>query len=282
MKVSTALRRTWAVYREHFGELMLTLLLQLVLRGIALTPLLFLAAPQTRMLALLCVPLYGLIVLPARQNVALALQDMLDGGSLFTLRLISWEDYGRKLLRGLAATLKMLLWCLPLIAGVILEQWAQKGGGSGSLDVATLMRAVRSLGGGDLMRGLLLLADLYLLTLIPPLVGCAFHCGTRHAAALGNPKLVRGHRGRLLRLWCAGLLAFLPFLAVIAYPCFSFLQALAAAVLEFFNTLTFTFPNPSAMLIVLGVSVVALLLPAIPFRTLLPAVYMKDAAHDAP
>ena len=100
MKLTAALKATWHTYRTRFPEMLLTLLLQAVLRLMAFAPLLFLCAKETKLLALACIPLYILIVLPARQNVAEAMQDALSGGQLFSLRLISFEHYGRKVWRG--------------------------------------------------------------------------------------------------------------------------------------------------------------------------------------
>ena len=279
MTFSSVLRRALAAYRGHFRALMMTLLLELVLRLIALTPLLFLAAPQTRPLALICIPLYLLIVLPARQNVALALQDLLSGGSPFSLRLVSLEGYGHKLLRGLISVGKLLLWGAPLIVGVALARWAWSGGGS--FDGFTLLRTIRSFGGDDLFRGMAYLAAIYLATLIPLLIGCAFHSGDRHAVALGNPRLPKGRRGALIRYWFAGLIVFVPFLAVAAFPCASLIRALMGAINEFFNTFEFTFPAVGPQLAMLGTAVVILLLPAIPLRALMPATCLRDAADRA-
>ena len=281
MKVSTVLRQALAVFRKHWKALMLTLLLQLVLLGIALVPLLFLAAPQIKALALLSVPLYLLIVLPARQNVALAMQDMLSGGSLYTPQLISTEDYGRKLLRGLITALRLLLWCVPLIAGVAVALWATRG----NVDAFTVYRSIMAFGGGDSFRGIQLLVIIYLLLLVPVVLGCAFHSGARHAAALGDPQLTKGRHGALIRLWLGGLAALVPFLVAAAIPCAWYFRALADAVRVFFSTFEFTLPNPGAAIIVLIVLVVVLLLPAVPLRTLLPAIYLRAAKdgddHDA-
>ena len=91
MKFCAAVKATWHTYRTRFPEMLLTLLVQLVMRLMAFAPLLFLCAKETKPLALLCIPLYILIVLPARQNVAEAMRDALAGGHLVTLRLISLE-----------------------------------------------------------------------------------------------------------------------------------------------------------------------------------------------
>ena len=278
MKLSSVLRESLLIYRKHFRELMLTLLLELVLRLIALAPLLVLAAPQTRPLALLCMVLELLIVLPARQNVALGMQRLLAGGSLFGPELVSMEHYGRKVLRGLTAALKMLLWALPLIAGVALALWAQRGG---SIDGFTLMRFIKDLGGGEIFRGIGVVAAIYLATLIPPMIGCAFHCGDRHASALGHPRLTKGRHGALILLWLGGLVFFLPFVIAAIFPCAGFFRALMAAVSAFMDTFDFAFPSVGPTLAVLGALVIVLLLPAIPLRTLLPAVYLKAAQTDS-
>lgn len=287
MKLSSVLRESFLIYRKHFRELMLTLLLELVLRLIALAPLLFLAAPQTRPLALISIPLYLFIVLPARQNVALGVQSLLSGGPLFTHQLVSAEDYGKKVLRGLTAALRMLLWAALLIAGVAVIQIVRSLDGN-TLDVLTLMRFIKSMGGNDLFRGFGVLAAIYLATLIPVLIGCAFHSGDRHAAALGSPELTKGRRGALIRLWLVGLAVFLPFAVAVAFPCASFFQALIAAIEEFNVTFTFVFPAVGSTFAVLGALVVILLLPALPLRTLMPAVYVRaaqaesaDSAHAA-
>ena len=271
MKLTTVFREAWRAYRQHFGALMLTLLLELVLRAIALTPLLFMVLPETKALALLCVPLYLLIVFPARQNVALAVQDMLDGGSVFSLRLISGEDYGRKLLRALTSALRLVMWFVPLIAGVIVALWATRG----SMDGFTLLRSIRSIGGGDSFRGLAIVAAVYLLTLVPPVLGCAFHSGARHARALGDPSLTKGRHGKLIGLWLLSLAVFVPFVAAAAIPCAGYVRSLADAVTAFMNTASLSIPSFGSTRIAVLALFVVLALPAIPLRTLLPAVYMR-------
>lgn len=277
MKLKNVFGEAWRVYRQHWRALMLTLLLGLVLRGIALAPLLFMILPETKPLALLSVPLYLLMVLPARQNVALAAQDLLNGESVFSLRLVSAEDYGRKLLRGLISALRLVIWCVPLIAGVIVALWATRG----SIDGFTLLRSIRSIGGGDSFRGLAIVAAVYVLTLVPPVLGCAFHSGARHAWALGQPSLTKGRHGKLIGLWLMGLAAFVPFVAAVAIPCAGYAQSLAAALSEFFNTATLNIPSPGTTTVAVAALFVVLALPAIPLRTLLPAVYLRAAKAES-
>ena len=281
MKFSSVLRESFHMYRQHFRELMLTLLLELVLRLIALAPLLFLAARETRLLALLSLPLYLLIVLPARQNVAQGVQSLLDGGSLFGPNLLSIQDYGQKLKRSLLATLRMLMWSSLLIIGLLFAQWVWTADGN-KLDALTVMRFIQRLGGSDLFRGLAVVVAGYLLTLIPVLIGCAFHSGDRHVAAMGRSWLMRGRRGALIRLWFGGLMVFLPFVIAAIFPCISFFRAMLSAFNEFMMTFIFTLPALGPTLIVTAILVIALLLPAIPLRTLMPAIYLKAAQANDP
>ena len=273
MKVFSAFGQALKWYGRRLGSMLLTLLVELALRGIALAPLLFLAEERTAPLALLCLPLYLLIVFPARQNVALAVQDMLAGGGVFSPRLISFEDYGRKVLRGLIATLKMLLWCAPLIAGVIVALWATKG----SMDGITLVRKIYSLGSGNLIRGMEILAGIYLLLLVPPVIGCAYHSGTRHALALGDKRFVKGRHPGLVGLWMLGLVVFVPFVVAAVFPLRGYVQEVVAAVKAFMTTFKLTLPDPTATLRTVGLLALVLLLPVIPLRTLMPAVYVRMA-----
>lgn len=277
MKLSAAFRETWRIARTQGRALLLTLLLETVLRALALTPLLFLIEPATRPLALLCPVLYVLVVFPARQNVALALRDALDGGSPFTVRLISGEDYGRKVLRGLTAALRMLAWCVPLLIGVGVAVWAVYG----EIDGFTLMRYVAALGGGDFFLGAGRLAGLYGVTLLPPLIGCAFHSGTRHALAQGDARLLKGRRGTVMAEWFLSLALFLPFVLAAALICRSYGRALLDALNSFLTAFTLpSLPDPTPTLLGLAASFVLLALPAIPLRTLLPAVTLRAARRE--
>ena len=278
MKLTSVYRKAWAVYRRHWGALMLTLLLELVLRAIALTPLLFLATAQVRFLALLSIPLWVLIVLPARQNAAIAMRAMLEADeSPFSIALVSPEHYAAKVLRGLLATLRMLVWCVPLIAGVILALWATHG----SMDGFTLYREIRNVGGGNAMDGMKLILIGYALTLIPLLLGCAFHCGARHAEAMGQPRATRGRHFKLILLWLSSLTTFVPFLAATALVGASYVRSVVEAVKLFFSTFALSLPGPGTTVILVAAFAVVLLLPLIPLHSLIPAVYMQAAEADA-
>lgn len=281
MKLTHALRETLRLCLKHPLDCLKTLLLEAVLLLMCLTPLLFLCTPATQPLALLCIPMYVLIMLPARQNVAEAMQDLLDGGRLFSLRLVSTENYGRKLCRGLKSALLLMLWAVLLILATGMAVLVFKGKAiEGVTDTFTLMRGMRSLGGGSLEAGAVLVVALYAATALPLLAGCAFHSGTRHGYALGDRTLVRGRRLRLMLLWLAGLATALPFAAVAAIllkgPMAQLIGAVKALKLGNIDVAAL-----GASVVGVGVAALVLLVPTIPFKQLLPAVYLRGVKEKA-
>ena len=275
MQLKPVVKEGLRLYKKNFAPLMLCLLVQGVLRFIALTPLLFLADKALAPLALLVLPLYLLIALPARQNVALALQDMISGGSVFSLRLLSTADYGRKLLRGLKGTLCMLLWSALTLSGVTLLFLSFKG----LTDGFTLMGVFYVIGGSVADGVWIVLGSLCASTLLI-LLGCALHSGSRHAAALGDKALLRGNRLRLMRLWFLGLTLVIPFVIVVIAVLGSFILTLPEALRNMqLPSLTLTASQWGMLL--LGTA--TLLLPLLPLKNLLPAVYLHMAkeARDA-
>lgn len=275
MQLKPVVKESLRLYKKNFAPLMLCLLVQGVLRFIALTPLLFLADKALAPLALLALPLYLLIALPARQNVALALQDMIGGGSVFSLRLLSTADYRRKLLRGLKGTLCMLLWSALTITGIALLFLSFKG----LTDGFTLMGVFYVIGGSVADGVWIVLGALCASTLLI-LLGCALHSGSRHAAALGDKALLRGNRLKLMALWFLGLMLMLPFAAVVVTVLGSFILTLPEALRNMqLPSLTLTASQWGMLL--LGAAV--LLLPLLPLKNLLPAVYLRlvKEARDA-
>lgn len=275
IKMKPVLSDTLRLYKKNFGPLCLALLVQLVLRGIALSPVLFLADKALSPLAYLAIPLYILIVLPARQNYALALQDMLDGGSVFTPRLISARDYGKKLLRGVKGMLCMLLWSAVTITGVGLLYAAVMG----LVDFITLMSIFKTIGGG-VAEGIMVVAAAVAASFLLIVLGCAVHSGSRHAAALGDKKLLRGNRLRLTALWFLGCVLVLPFAAVLVYTLGDYVLSLVRE-LKNLKLPAFALNLKQTALLVGGVLV--LLFPVLPLKNLLPAVYLRKVkeARDA-
>ena len=282
MKVFTVLRESVKVYFKNFADLMGAYLVQGLLRAMCLTPLLFLLDASLSSLAWLCVPMYVLIVLPARQNYALALRDMLHGGRVLSPRLISFEGYFRKLGRGLLGMLKMLLWmALPITAIVLmLEIYFGKGWLATtvvglwdvtSLDGISMMTWFKNFG-PDTIGGLINLMLMVMATFILPLMGCAVHCGSRHTIALKDKKLLRGQRLKLMLLWVLGFLFFLPFAGVTLVTLFTDLKAFVMGFAEAFLTKSFTAMELGKRLYLIMAAFVLLFLPAVPLKQLIPAV----------
>ena len=275
MKVKNVWKDSCVLYKKNFGPLCLALLVELVLRGIALCPVLFLADSKLAPLALLAIPLYVLIVLPARQNYALALQDMMNGGSVFSTRLISTQDYGKKLLRGVKGMLCMLLWSAVTIAGVSALYAALMG----LVDFITLMRIFSAIG-GSVVDGILIVAGAVAGSCLLILLGCAVHSGSRHAIAMGDKKLLKGQRLRMVGLWFAGLVLLAPFVAVAALALGNFAGTVISALKNMQMPSLSLSAQQAAMLI--GGALV-LLFPLLPLKNMLPAVYLRKVkeARDA-
>jgi len=270
MKMSKVLGVSARVYRENFWQGALCVLLQIVLRLMAAAPLLALVTKEIQWVALLSILLYLLIVPVARQNMAEAMQDAIAGGPLFSVKLISCENYGRKFLRGLKQTLLMLLWAVLFIAATIVAYWAY----AGEIDAFTLVRVLMNLGGGSFMNGIKLVLVIYAATALPIVIGCAFHSGTRHAIALGDKKLIRGHRLGVVAVWLLGLVALLPFFGAVAYVGMDFVSGLVSA-LGNLGTGSIALPSIGDKIYLLAAAFVVLLLPALPFKQLMTAVYVR-------
>ena len=275
MKLKPVLKAALAEYKKNFPQLCLALLVELVLRAIALSPLVFLADKALAPLAYLAIPLYILIPLPARQNYALALQDMMNGGSVFSLQLISTKDYGKKLLRGVKGLVCILLWSLLTIAGVSLLYAAVMG----LVDFITLMRIFSAIG-GTVMDGVMIVAAAVAASCLLIVLGCAVHSGARHAVALGDKKLLKGNRLRLIVLWFLGCVLVVPFAAVVVAALGDYALTLIAS-LKNLQLPAFTLNVKQAAMLIGGA--VVLLVPVLPLKNLLPAVYLRKVkeARDA-
>ena len=267
--LKNALRDAARVYRTHWREGALAVLLQLLLRLMALAPLLFLCARETRFLALACLPLYVLLVLPVRLLTAQCMQSALSGGPL--LQLPTMQAYGRALVQGLKRTGLMLLWAAPWLCatGFAVRVY------SGNVDVFTLLRTLMSLGGGSSIQGVKIVLLIYAATLVPVLAGCAFHSGTRHAEALGGRSMLKGHRLGVMGCWLAGLIALLPFLLTAGWASLDYVSALVGAISSI-GTGTVSLPPLDQKIFVIAAAFVVLLLPLLPLKQLLSAAYVRQ------
>lgn len=270
MKLKPVLKESLRLYKKNFLQLCLALLIEVVLRAIALSPLLFLADKALAPLAYIAIPLYILIALPARQNYALALQSMMEGGSVFTVGLISTERYFYKLFRGVKGMLCILLWSAVTIVSVSLLYAALNG----LVDVITLMRICSSIG-GDVVTGLMMILGGIAVSALLILLGCGVHSGSRHAIAMGDKNLMKGNRLHLTALWFLGLVLMIPFAVVVVAAMGDYAMML---INEFKTTMKFpTFTLSARQIAMLIGGAIVLLFPLLPLKNLLPAVYLRMA-----
>lgn len=376
MKIFAVIRDSVKTYVRHFGELLEAFVVELALRGICLVPLLFLLLPGYTPLAWLSVPLYVLVALPARQNYALALQDMLHGGTVLSPRLISTRRYFFKLRRGLIGTVKMALWAsLLVVMTVTLLQLANGKGDKNPLSAAMLRlteaRSAHHLETGDLLQvvtaetpevtaalkdrpsaaaiyteslregevlaplsvvagadgfqmkdiglffeaagrmgrwlfnpdrsdviaqdgfkvinsfgvfsasgkstdGMFVVVGIIAALACLPMLGCALHCGVRHAVALDDKKLLRGCRLKLTFLWLASLVIYVPFLVAAMMLMRGSLKELVLGLGSMVMLKTPLDPALMPLLYKVGGAFVLLAMPLIPLKQLLPAVAMHQ------
>lgn len=273
MKVRDAVKKAWKIYIGHFGAMLEFMLLETVLRLIVLTPLLFLVTKEMKLLALISIPLFVLIVPPVRQCAAEVMQEAVRGGDIFSARLVVTGHYGQKVWNGVKQSVLSLLWAAPFIAATA---WALKlffgEAVVGQSDVFTIMITISNLGNGDIVRGVILVMLIYAALFVPFLVGCAFHSGRRHERALGEKKIIRGHRGGVMLTWLVSAVTVVPFAAVTGVVGFGYLKALVSAVSNMMNGLVLP-PLDQNAYVILGAFVV-LMLPLIPLKSLMTACYV--------
>lgn len=275
MKLSDTLRKTARVYTANLIQGALCMLVQITLRLIVAAPLLALVAKEIRWVALLSIPLYLLIIPTARQNMACAMQDSIGALPLLGVKLVSWENYGEKFRRGLGRALAMLVWALPFIAATVVAGWAY----AGQIDAFTLVRVLMNLGGGSFMNGIKLVLVIYAATLLPIVIGCAFHSGTRHAVALGDKKILRGHRLGVMGVWFAGLVTLIPFVAVVWGVGAGFVSSLVDA-LGNLGTGSISLPSIGTNIYIIIAAFVVLYLPGLAFKQLMTAVYVRGLKEN--
>lgn len=273
MKISAAVKEAFRVYFDHFGASLKFLIVEACFTLAACAPLLFLTEDGLKPLALLAIPIYLLLVLWARVNAAGAMRDALNGGSLFSIRVAEPDGYGKKLLYGLKRLVMLLIWSAPLIACLIIAKNHLVG-----LDGFTLLKIVKDFGGGKLMTGMLYMILILVGTLILIAIGCAFHCGDRHAFVRGNPKLVKGHHGKIMLSWVCSLITLLPLIAAIIVTIFRYVPVLqdmmGGALLQ-----ELKLPSTKTTVMILAVGAV-LSVPLLPVRALIHAAYVDGLEKE--
>ena len=273
MKISAAFKDAFRVYFGRFGTAVRFLVVEGCMTLAAFAPLLFLTNDGLKWLALLVVPCYLLLVLWARVNAAAAMRDALKGGSLCSYQLADPGDYGKKLAYGLKRCMMLLLWAAPLIACLVIA----KVHISGSTDGFTVLRMIKNFGGKDLMTGMLYLALILIGALILFAIGCAFHSGDRHAFVRENPKLLRGHHGKIMLCWLCALATLLPLLAALVVLVFRYLPSLQE-ITAIVNG-TASLPDTKTSVIILAAGVV-LTIPFLPLRSLVTAAFVNGLEKE--
>lgn len=275
MKISAAFRDACRVYFGHMGDSLKFLVVEACITLAAFAPVLFLTNEKLKWLALLAIPFYLLLVLWARVNAAAAMRDALKGGRLFSYRLAEPDGYGSKLAYGLKRGLRMLFWSAPMIALVAVMRSYMAG--AGNVDGLTLMRTVKRFGGGTTTTGVLYVALILLATLILIAIGCAFHSGDRHAFVRNDPKLVKGHHGKIMLCWLCSLVTLLPLVIAIVAVIFRYLPALKD--LTDIVTKKKAAPSTKETLIILAAGAV-LTLPLLPLRSMIPAAFVDGLEKE--
>ena len=273
MKISSAFKDAFRVYKGNFSATIKFLVVEGCMTLAAFAPLLFLADGGLKYLAALAVPFYLLLILWARVNAAAAMRDSMNGGSLFSFRLAEPDRYGQKLAYGLKRCLMLLFWGVPLIVSLIIAKIHI----SGEMDGFTLLRMIKEFGGGDLVTGVTYLALILLATILLLAAGCAFHSGDRHAFVRENPKLVKGHHGRIMLCWLCSLAALLPMIVAVAAVVVRYLPALQD--LTGVVNKTRSLPSTKITVIILAVGAV-LTLPLLPLRSLIPAAFVNGLEKE--
>lgn len=275
MRMVRAIRRAMGCYARQLPDMLRYALLTLVIHAMPLAPALFLVDRAYAPGAALCAVLFVLLILPMRQNAAAVLQEALHGGRIFDCTIVSFEDYGRKLARGLKQTLLVLLWAVPVLAATL---WAAglwfAEGVQGQTDAATIGRMVRNgMGSGDLVQGVAMVIAAYALLWVPVMIGCGFHSGSRHARALGMPGLMKGCRLGQIGVWLAAQLTLLPWLICTALLVAGYIPQVIAALKNFsFEGMA----SPTDLLWQIGAAGCVLLAPLLPLRDLIIAAYPAE------
>ena len=268
MKISEAFRNGGRVFFSHPGSTLQFTLVEGCMMMAALAPLLFLTTENLKLLALLAVPFYLFLMLWARVNAARAMEEGLGDGSLFSVTLVDPTGYWKKLAFGLKQGFFLLLWSAPLIAGLIIARIHI----SGEMDGFTVLRMIRSFGGGDLMTGVIYLALILVGTLLLVAIGCAFHSGNRFALALEDRTLIKHHRGKLMGCWFCALLGLIPFLIALIFNIIRYLPVLGDLNGLVYGTVDI--PSTKITLLSMGIGT-ALTIPFLPLRSLILAAFVR-------
>ncbi len=275
MSIQAAFGKAFRVYRDHPGAAMKFLITELCLLAVCVSPLLFPADQSIWFLSFLIVPMWILVMLPVRMNAAAALQAGLEEGNVFSRRLADPSRYRSKVWCGLKRTFFLLLWSLPLLAGLVYAYRLYVG--TDNMDAFTLLQSIQEFGGGDVVTGVhyvLLIATGLILIVI---AGIAFHSGARHAWALGDVRRINGNHGKLILGWICSLITVLPVIIALAVAIVRYLPVLSDP-----NGLlagSVKLPRTRTTIMILGAGGL-LTLPLIPLRSLIIAAMVHQLKDE--
>ena len=244
MSISSAFRNAFRICFRHPADTLKFLATELCLVLICLAPVLFLADAGLRYLAVLAVPMWILLMFPARMNAAEAMQDSLRDGRLFSWRLADPSRWGDKVLCGLKRAGYLLLWASPLIAAAV----------------------------GVLYLLLVLLAMILILV-----IGFGFHSGARHARAQGGTRKMKGRHGKNLLGWICAQATLLPVLAAFVIAVMRYLPVIRDV--SGLMTGSVKIPPTRETLMILAAGAL-LTLPLLPVRSMITAAVMKIGDSD--
>ena len=274
MKISDAFRNAFRVYFGNIGASLKFLVVELCFTLAVLAPLLFLTAEGwMKWLALLSVPMFFGLLLWARVNAAGAMWDSLNGGSLFSMTLADTTAYGKKLAYGVKRFVMLLLWAAPLIACIVIARVNM----AGETDGFTVLRMIKRFGGGDLMTGMLYLVLILIASILLFAFGCAFHSGDRHAFVREDPKLIKGHHGKILLTWLCALVTILPMIVAVVLLILRYMPVISDP--SGFVAGNVDLPETKGSAIIAGVGAV-LTIPFLPLRSLITAAFVDGLKKE--
>ena len=194
----------------------------------------------------------------------------------------------------LIAAAVMTLCAAPAVIGIVANNAGQGDGVAAlvglmqyertELDVGTIWGHLNALGGGAFDQGIIRYVIIMVLMLLFPLFGLMFHSGTRHAYALGDRKLVKGHRWQIVGLWLSGLLFVLPMavciVALIAQVSVSAVQFTMQWFENLMDMPSFSMLMPPKWLLAVTAVSAVLMLVTNPMRSLLPAIFLRGVKDE--